>query len=156
MRFTTETAEGTEMAVGETIRDVLAGDGALASLLTGGIYSYEQTGRHGISRATLPDAFDTGGFLLPCAVIKMGEARESAAIRDSVSGSRQMVAVYLYDDGDSGYGTIVPARDAVVALLDRQWIAGAGFVRWVIGADDGRDPKLNNAAMMRVDFEVVS
>ncbi|MCZ2099716.1 MAG: hypothetical protein LC121_26330 [Anaerolineae bacterium] len=144
------------MAIGETIRDVLAGDGTLAALLTGGIYSYDETGRNGISRAALPDAFDTDGFLLPCAVVKTGEARAAAAIRDSQSGTRQMVEVYVYNDGDSDYGTITSARELVIGLLDRQWIAGVGFVQRAGGADDLRDPKLNNAALARVDFEVVS
>ena len=53
-------------------------------------------------------------------------------------------------------GRSTTARDQVVALLDRQWIDGAGYVRRVGGADDQRDPKLNNAALVRVDFEVIS
>ncbi len=64
------------------------------------------------------------------------------------------MAVYLYDDGDSGYGSITSARDRVIGLLDRQWIDGAGYVRRIGGADDLRDPKLNNAALVRVDFEI--
>ena len=143
------------MAVGEAIRDVLADDAGLAALLTGGIYTYEQTGRNGISRAAMPDAYESGGFLRPCAVVKAGDTRAAAAIRDAASGARQVVEVYLYDDGDNGYGTIASARDLVLALLDRQWIAGAGFVQRRGGADDLRDPKLNNAALARVDFEVV-
>ena len=82
--------------------------------------------------------------------------RAAAAIRDSAAGARQTVEVYLYDDGDSGYGTITDGADRGAALLDRQWIDGAGFVRRIGGADDLRDPKLNNAALVRVDFEVVS
>ena len=90
----------------------------------------------------------------PCAVDQGGRGRAAAAIRDSQAGTRQMVEVYLYDDGDSGYGAILTARDLVVALLDRQWIDGAGYLRRVGGAEDERDPKLNNAAVVRVDFEV--
>lgn len=142
------------MAISEAIRDVLADDTGLAALLTGGVYSYEQTGRNGISRAAMPDAYESGGFLRPCAVVKSGDAGAAVAIRDSASGARQTVEVYLYDDGDSGYGTIASARDMVIALLDRQWVAGAGFVQRRGGADDLRDPKLNNAALARVDFEV--
>lgn len=143
------------MAIGEVVRDVLADDATLAGLLLGGVYSYEQTGRSGISRVTTPDAYEAGGFLRPCAVVKAGEARAAVAIRDSISGARRIVQVYLYDDGDNGYGAITAARDRVIALLDRQWIEGAGYVRWVIGIEDERDPKLNNAALVRVDFEVM-
>ncbi len=140
----------------EVIRAALAGDAALAGLLTGGLYSYEQTGRNGISRTMTPEAYDAGGggFLRPCAVVKAGEARAASAMRDAVGGLRQKVEVYLYDDGDSGYETITEARDLAVALLDRRWLAGAGYVRHVGGGDDERDAKLNNAALARVEFEV--
>jgi hypothetical protein len=144
------------MAISETIRDVLAGDATLTGLLTGGIYRYEQTGRNGISRITTPDSYDSGGFLQPCAIVKAGQARAGTAIRDSVGGIRQVVEVYLYDDGDSGYSAITAARDQVIALLDRRWIDGAGYVRWVIGVEDERDSKLNNAALARVDFEIIT
>ncbi len=140
------------MGLSETIRDLLAADTTLSALLVGGLYSFEQTGRNGLSRATTPGAFN--GFLQPCAVIKAGDVRAVTAIRDSEAGVRQTVAVFLYDD--SAYGSILTARDRVLALLDRQWIDGAGFVQRVGGADDGRDPKLNNAALIRLDFEVVS
>ena len=143
------------MTLSSIIRDVLAGDVTLAGLLVGGVYSFAQTGRSGISRASLAEAFDNAsGFLQPCAVVKAGVVAQAEAIRDSVAGSRQLVEVYLYNDGDSDYATINAARDRVVALLDRQWIGGAGWLRQVGGADDGRDPKLNGAAVIRVDFEV--
>ena len=73
-----------------------------------------------------------------------------------MAGSTQRVEVYLYDDGDSDYAAINAARDRVVALLDRQWIDGAGWLRQVGGADDGRDPKLNGAAVVRVDFDLTN
>ncbi len=143
------------MAISEVMRDVLAGDATLAGLLVGGVYSFAQTGRNGISRASLGDAFDdASGFLQPCAVVKAGAVAASEAIRDSDARSRQTVEVYLYDDGDSDYTAINSARDRVVALLDRQWISGAGWLRQVGGADDGRDPKLNGAAVVRVDFNL--
>ncbi len=141
------------MAISEIIRDLLADDVTLAALLIGGIYSDEQTGRSGISRVTTPAAYSD--FLLSCAVVRAGDLKAGAAIRDSLSGVRQTVAIYLYDDGDNGYGTILTARDWIVGLLDRVWIDGAGYLRRVGGADDLRDPKLNNAALVRVDFEVV-
>ena len=64
--------------------------------------------------------------------------------------------IYLYDDGDNGYGAILTARDRIVSLLDRRWIADAGHLRWVGGGEDLRDPKLNNAALVRADFEVTT
>lgn len=146
------------MGACEAIRDVLAGDATLAALLVGGMYTFAETGRSGISRASLADAFaSAGGFLQPCAVIKAGEVTASEAIRDSAAGSVRRVEVYLYDDGDasgSDYMTINAARDRAVGLLDHVWIEGAGWLRLVGGADEGRDPKLNGAAVVRVDFEV--
>jgi len=143
------------MAISESIRDVLAADATLTALLVGGIYSYAQTRRNGISRVTTPDAYEAGGFLRACAIIKASDAKSAASIRDSAAGLRQTVTVYLYDDGDNGYGAILAARDRAVALLDRVWIDGVGYLRRIGGADDERDPKLNNAALARVDFEIV-
>lgn len=141
------------MPTAETLRDTIAADAGLAALLVGGIYTFAQTGRNGISRISTPEAFD--GFLQPCAVIKAGAVDPVAPIRDSAAAIRQIVEVSLYDDGDSGYDAINAARDGVIALLDRRWIDDAGFVRHVGGADDGRDPKLNGAAVVRIDFEVI-
>jgi hypothetical protein len=39
-------------------------------------------------------------------------------------------------------------------LLDRVWFEDAGWVRRIGGVDDGRDAKLNQAAVVRIDFEV--
>ena len=144
------------MGLSEAVRDVLAADATLAALLVGGIYSYEDTGRNGISRVTTPDAYESDGFLRACAVVKAGDVRQGSAVRDARVGVRQTVAVYLYDDGDNGYGTILTARDWVVGLLDRMWIDGVGWVRQIGGADDGRDAKLNQAAVVRIDLEIVS
>ncbi|HVU10685.1 MAG TPA: hypothetical protein VHD90_05375 [Phototrophicaceae bacterium] len=144
------------MAISEVIRDALAADGTLAALLTGGVYSYAQIGRNGISRVTTPSAYAAGGFLKPLAVVKASEVKAIPAIRDSDSGSQQVVEIFLYDDGDNGYTTVTSARDRVIALLDRQWMSGVGYLRQVGGADNLRDPKLNNAALVRVDFEVKS
>lgn len=142
----------------EAIRAALAGDAALAALLPGGIYTYAQTGRNGISRATLPAAYGADGFLQPCAVVRARESRQADALRDAAAGRQQTVEVYLYVDGDSdsGYSAITAARDQVVALLDRRWLADAGYLRHSGGADDDRDPKLNNAALVRVDFVVTT
>jgi hypothetical protein len=142
------------MGISAVIAGVLAEDDVLAALLVGGIYSYEQTGRNGISRRATPGAYDESGFLRACAVIKAGEMRNAGAIRDDRAGLAQRVEVYLYDDGDSGYGTLLTARDVLVGLIDRAWLEDAGYVRVVGGAEDLRDPKLNNAAVVRVDFEV--
>src|SRR5579871_5194998 len=108
------------MAISETIRDVLAADSTLTSLLTGGVYSYAQTGRNGISRITTPNAYQAGGFLRPCAVVKSGDVKTVPAIRDSERSTAEIAEVFVYDDGDNGYSTISSARDRVIALLDRQ------------------------------------
>lgn len=142
------------MAIGDVLGEVLAEDDVLAALLAGGVYSYEATGRNGISRRNTPDAYDAGGFLQPCAVIRAGETEGVRAISDAQAGMAQRVEVYLYDDGDNGYGAILTARDLIIGMLDRRWIEAAGHVRWAGGADDLRDPKLNNAALARVDFMV--
>lgn len=136
-----------------TVQDFLADDAVLMALLVGGLYRYEQTGRGGISRGSTPDAYDAAGFLQACAVLKAKDARFASPIRDDRTGAVQALEIDLYDDGDSGYGAILTARDRIVALLDRQWLPGAGYGRWAGGAEDLRDPKLNNAALVRVNFE---
>lgn len=144
------------MGLSEAVRDVLAADEAVAEGLTGGIYAYAQIGRNGLSRGTTPEAYDANGFLKPCAVVQAGSVERAKALRDDSGGTRQRVEVHLYDDGDSGFSTIRAAAAAVVAALDERWIAGVGYVRHVGGVDDQRDAKLNNAALVRVDFDVTT
>jgi hypothetical protein len=129
-------------------------DAVLMALLVGGLYTFEQTGRSGISRTSTPDAYDAAGFLQPCAVLKAKDARFASPIRDDRTGAVQVLEIDLYDDGDNGYGAILTARDRIISLLDRQWLAGAGSLRWAGGAEDLRDPKLNNAALVHVNFEL--
>jgi hypothetical protein len=139
------------MAVSEVIRDVLAADATLAALLVGGIYRYEETGRNGISRVTMPDAYEADGFLRACAVVKAGEVKSGSAVRDSRAGVKQGVAVYLYDDGDNGYGAVLTARDRAIVLLDRVWIEDAGWVRQIGGVDDGREGEVFEGAVVRLE-----
>lgn len=137
-----------------TVQTFLADDAVLMALLVGGLYTVEQSGRSGISRSSTPDAYDAAGFLQPCAVLRAGNVKRVSPIRDHRNGAAQVLEIYLYDDGDSGFGAILTARDRIIALLDRQWLPGAGSLRWAGGAEDLRDPKLNNAALVRVDFDL--
>src|SRR5512137_273515 len=104
--------------------------------LTGGVYDADVVGE--ISRQTTPDAFDTNGEILPCALVRVGSETTIPPYR---RGSRASVNVYFYQY--AGYDVILGARDA---LLDAWHDTQIGTGTWALEhAQDitQRDPALN-------------
>lgn len=121
-------------AVRDAIKAVLAADtgaGGVATLLTGGIYDWDETGRLGISRdnTATADAFDTNGKVKPCALLKTRSEQPDGPIDDPAPAQsvREMLELYLYQD--DGYATIESAADRAWSLLHRGWV-GSQQVRY--------------------------
>jgi len=141
-----------------TIKAVLAADATLTGILTGGIYTYRETGRLGISRTTTPNAF-LDGFLRPTALIKGRQELADGEIQDSdgqFSTTRQVIEIYLYDDGDNNYSTLETARTRIYALLQNKQLTGIAEIVFVGDIDDLREQELDNAALLRQDWLVHS
>ena len=143
------------------VRNVLIADvgpGGVATMLTGGIYTYEQTGRLGINRNSTPDAFDSVG-LKPCAVIKSRAKMPDGQITDlhlQWQSARQVVEIWIYQDGDVGYSVIDQAVARIYTLLQARRVNGKP-VRWQQTLDrPPRDESLNMACFSRIDFQVLA
>lgn len=140
----------------DDIKAVLVADsgiGGVATVLTGGIYTYAETGRLGIDRNRTPDAF-SGGYLQPCGVVKARPQVASGQVVGSKPSYRQVVEIWLYNDGDAGYSTLEAVAGRVFTLLHDTVLANGGVVLWVHTLAQEREAALDHAAMLRVDFAV--
>lgn len=137
-----------------------SGAGGVATLLTGGVYTYGETGRLGINRDSTPTAFDgTTGLLKPCCVVKQrGQNLDNGITDDGAQhiSYRQVVELWFYADGDNGFSTITSARDRAFTVLHGKMIGtGKAITRWAGNPiEDARDSELDYAAMLRADYDV--
>jgi len=136
-----------------------AGVGGVVTLLTGGVYSFVETGRLGISRTSTPGAFDADGLLKPCAVVKArGAAPDGGADDDGaqVASYRQVVEVWLYADGDAAQTTIEAAQKRAFTVLHGKMIGSDKVIAHWAGNYFGgeRDASLDFALVLRCDYAV--
>jgi len=147
------------VSIASSVASAISGNGAIAALLTGGSYEYGATGRSGLSRNSVPAAFDSGGVMKPCAIVRNRSGNPFGGVYDRPSKTqslRDVVEVYVYADGDELYSTAVePAADAIELLLNGEYVSGAGWLKLVNRLKDERDPELNNAIFNRIDFQVI-
>lgn len=133
-----------------------AGAGGVKTLLTGGIYTYADTGRLGIGEHSTPAAFDgTTHKLKPCAVIKARPQVPDGGIADDdlqEVSFRQVVEVWLYNDGNAGYSTLEAVQARLLTVLHGKTIGGR-LVRWQYSMAQEREDMLTEACMTRTDFE---
>lgn len=142
----------------KAVLDADTGAGGVKTLCTGGIYAFEATERLGINRDSTPNAFDgTTGLLKPCCIIREREEVPDNGVRDiAVASVRQVVELWFYDDGDAAYTTAKAARARAFVLLDEQMIGTDKVIPRFVGnnINTGRDVSLDNALMLRADYEV--
>lgn len=144
------------MSYADDIRTLLAADGTLMGFLTGGLYTFSQTGRMGINRDDTPDAFNDG-VLKPCGVVKGRATVPFGDLADPANQFitvRQVVEVWIYDDGAAGYTAIRNALNRIYLLLHDKQMAGVYRMRFVNGIEDERASELNNACWERADYAV--
>lgn len=112
------------------VRDHLADDTTLMALLTGGVYTGTE-----ISRQNTPDAFDTNGEIIPCALVTEESDTQAGPFTESGNiSTRLFVAVFFYQR--VGYDTIDAAMERTLELLQRAKLAtGTWEIAW---ADDVR------------------
>lgn len=136
------------------------GSGKVATLLTGGIYTFEETGKLGINRDSTPNAFSaTTGQLKPCLVVKGRSQVPDNGIWDDATQDlsyRQIVELWFYDAGDAGYSTIRAARDRAFELLHGKTVGSSKLIPRLNSHPvlEGRDTDLGHAAMCRSDYEI--
>lgn len=144
------------MSYATSIKTLLAADTTLMATLTGGIYTYTETRKLGINAVTTPSAF-ASSVLKPCLLIKdrgeipFGGIADPNAQYITVS---QVVELWLYADGDTGYGALATARDRIYALLQNNRVTGAFEIRLVNIIEGVNAPELDYAALIRADYQV--
>lgn len=144
------------MSYESAIHVKLTADITLMALLTGGMYYSENMKQIGITRTSVPSAFDSSGFIKPCGVVIGRNVIPIQPIKTPASGYRivqQSIEVYLYNDADAGYSTLKTAKDRVVTLLDMKTVTNS-FAIQLEGEVIFREIPLNNACAIRIDFNL--
>ncbi len=135
---------------------ILAADATLLALLTGGIYVSATAGPLGITRDTVPAAFDANGYLKPAALVKQRNKVTTGDVLDfdaKIESARQVVEVWLYQD--SGYETLDTAAARVRTLLMGRQLTDSFELRLAQWIDRQRDEgALNGASLERLDWQV--
>jgi len=137
------------------IQAALQTDTTFNNLMTGGIYTYDETGRNGISLQGTPAAYDDG-TLKPCVVIKERSSTPTNAIRSEAIRDfsyRAVLELWFYDDGAATLDTLDSAKNRAIALLHDQRVTGAK-VQLNSQMKNFRDPDLEGAHVLRLEFFV--
>lgn len=145
------------MSYANAIKTLLAADSTLMASLTGGIYTNLETKKLGINKVTTPSAFDASSILKPCGSIKDRATVPYGGIADPDAQyitTSQIIEVWLYGDGDTGYAVLQVARDRIYALLQNNRVTGAFEIRLANIIEGVLAPELDNAAVIRCDYQV--
>lgn len=141
-----------------TVLEADTGAGGVNTLCTGGIYTYDETGRLGIGRKSTADAFNsTTGLLKPCCVVKLRDQVVDGGIVDPSDVSyRQVAELWFYDDGGTTTATIRSAVARAFAVLNEQTVGSSNQVllwagTFLVGQ---RDEALDHAHVQRSDYAV--
>ena len=133
------------------------GAGGVNTLLTGDIYTFNDTKKLGLNRDVTPDAFDdTSRKLKPCALVRARAEVPDGGITDDTDQDtswRQTVVVFLYNDGNTSSATLETVARRLYVLFHGQRVSNR-LVRWRQTALDEREEPLDNANRVRVNFQV--
>lgn len=146
------------MTLATDLKTFLAADSALAVILTGGIHTFEESGRNGISKASVPSAYDSSGIMKPSAFVFVrsdnawGGGHDSAVSYDSM---RAVAEIIVYDSGDRNYASVEAGCLQIETLLHNTFISGVGRIKRINKLLDMKDPNLNNAIYQEIDFQMV-
>ena len=138
---------------------VLNADATLLATLTGGVWKRESVGVEGLTRATAAAAFDSSGYLRPCALIAERATVPDGVVKDLMAqkvSTRVIVEVYLYADAGAGYSALDTAAARIYVLLQGKQFTGSAEVELVnvVGRWREVDGPLRNAAGIRYDWLV--
>lgn len=131
-------------------------DATLLAILTGGVYAAGSLGLLGITRETTPSAFDSNGYLKPCALVRQRPLIPDLQVVDftaQVASAAQVTEIYVYED--SGYTNIDSALSRLYTLFYGYKFSDSFPVEWLGTLDRERDQgALNGASMARMEFLV--
>lgn len=142
----------------DDFKAVMIASAPLLAVLTGGVFTLGATGPEGINRDTTAAAYDAGGYLKPCALIRQRGLVPDNQIVDGlakIASAGQTVEIYLYQD--RGYSAIDAARGLIYNSFQGVPFADTFPVEWSNTIDRQRDTgALAGASMARIDFFVRS
>lgn len=120
------------MSILSAAKALLEADATLLATATGGIFSYDETGRMGIGRTNTPDAFDQATEIIkPCVLIKTRAPVADYTLADDANqlvSYREALEIWLYQD--SGYTTIETMEARIYTLLHAKQFGGAFMCYW--------------------------
>jgi hypothetical protein len=128
------------------------------AILTGGVYAYGSLGGEGLTRESVPAAFDSNGYLKPSAVAKMRPLIPDGVVYDFPSqetSARQVVEWWIYED--TGFTNVDAALARLYVLFQGHQFNDAFPCEWVgtpivRGRDEGA---LTGRSMARQDWLIV-
>lgn len=135
-------------------KSVLEADSTLLATATGGVWSWDETGRTGINRTSTPAAFDSDGIIKPCVLLKLRSSIPDGAVVDEatqLTSYQQMIECWLYADVD--FTAIETMSSRIYALLHCKRLSGPFFFRWAGDIQGPRDMTLD-AWVQRSDYMV--
>ena len=131
-------------------------DAALLAILTGGVFVAGSLGLLGITRETAAAAFDSNGYLKPCALVRQRQLVADLQVADllaQAASATQVIEVYVYQD--SGYTSIDSALARLFTLFYGHQFSDSFPVEWIGTLDRERDQgALNGASMARQEWVV--
>ncbi len=146
------------MTIESDVKALVDGDATISGLLTGGVHVKETVGRLGITRESVPSAFDASGFLLPCMLIRERTRTRDMAVTEiepSLHLLSQNVTVELYLYQDTDYDTIYSVMDLLIPLLHGTQLTNTFGMRFMNEMRGMQDPgALMGASMARQDWIV--
>lgn len=136
------------------------GQGNIVSLATGGVYSYDFTGRLGLNEDTLPQAYNAvDGSLNPTIIVRERSEVPDGGILSSYNqlmSVRATMEVYCYADGAKGFSIPETMKKRVYVDLAEQYTqSNQNLVRY-FNQLRRRDPAIRWAAFYKMDFVIFS
>lgn len=130
-------------------------DAPLMAILTGGVYVAGELGREGITRTSAPSAFDSNGYLKPCALVRQRSQVSDSQVIDQIeqiASETRIIEIYLYED--SGYTNIDSALSRLFTLFFGYQFSNGGFpLEWIGTLDRERDQgALDGASLARQEW----
>jgi len=140
------------MTVLANIKAVLEADSTLLATATGGIYDFNETGRLGINRTTVPGAFDSNLIIKPCVLVKLRSETPDQVLMDDPLQYVSLIGIYeFWCYEDNSFSNIDTMLARIYTLMQGTQVAGTFQVHWMGDATPFRDDVLD-ANVNRSDY----
>lgn len=143
----------------DILKTYLAADATLTGILGSRVYTWEDTGRLGFSRQSIPSAYTADGLLQPTLIIK---TRDDIAQYNIPDADQQFVdteavtELWFYDDGNNDYDNIISAQERCYTLLQDKRIAATFYAQIKGHMRNRRDQGNDRAIYVRSDYTLFS